>query len=90
MNDIIYLLASLGLSGKESTCNARDTGSVSGSGRSPGEGNGNALQYSCLGNPMARGVWWATVREITKESDETKQLNSNINNVVSQFLEKYL
>jgi len=39
---------------------------------------------------MARGVWWATVREITKESDETKQLNSNINNVVSQFLEKYL
>ena len=53
MNGIIYLLASLGLSGKESTCNAGDTGSVSGSGRSS-EGNGNALQYSCLEKPMDR------------------------------------
>ena len=54
MNGIIYLLTCLGLSGKESTCNAGDTGLVSGSGRSPGEGNGNALQDSCLETPMDR------------------------------------
>ena len=39
----------------------RDAGSISGLGRSPEEGNGNALEYSCLENPMDRGVWWATV-----------------------------
>ena len=40
---------------------ARDVGSIPGLGRSPGEGNGNPLQYSCLENPMDRGAWWATV-----------------------------
>ena len=50
-----------GLSGKEPTCNAGDVGSIPGLARSPGGGNGNPLQYSCLGNPMDRGVWWATV-----------------------------
>ena len=50
-----------GLSDKESTCNARDLGSVPGLGRSPGEGNGYPLQYSCLENAMDRGAWWATV-----------------------------
>ena len=45
------------LSGKESTCNAEDTGSISGLGRSHGEGNGNPLQYSSLENPMDRGAW---------------------------------
>ena len=40
---------------------ARDLGSIPGSGRSPGVENGNPLQYSCLGNPMDRGAWWATV-----------------------------
>ena len=49
----------------------RDMGSVSGLGRSPGEGNGNLLQYSCLGNPMNRGTWQATVHGVTKESDMT-------------------
>ena len=44
---------------KESACNARDPHSIPGPGRSPGEGNGNALQYSCLGNPVDRGVWQA-------------------------------
>ena len=39
---------------------------IPGSGGSPGEGNGNPLQYSCLGNPMDRGAWWATVHEVTK------------------------
>ena len=47
--------------GKESACNAGDLGSVPGLGRSPGEGNGNPLQHSCLENPMDRGAWWATV-----------------------------
>ena len=46
--------------------NARDTGSISGSGRSPGVGNGNSLQYSCLENSMDRGAWWATVHGVTK------------------------
>jgi len=41
-----------------------------------GEGNGSPLQYSCLGNPMARGAWWATVHEVTKESDTTSWLNN--------------
>ena len=46
---------------QETGCSAGDLGSISGSGRSPGEGNGNPLQYSCLGNPMDRGAWWALV-----------------------------
>ena len=49
----------------------RDMGSIPGSGRSPGERNGNLLQYSCLENPMDRGAWWATVHGVTKESDTT-------------------
>ena len=50
----------------------RDTSSIFGLRRSPGEGNGNPLQYSCLGNPMDRGAWWATVHGVTKELDMTK------------------
>ena len=45
---------------------ARDEGSIPGSGRSPGEGNGNPLQYSCLGNSMDRGAWQATVHRVAK------------------------
>ena len=51
--------------------NAGDTGLIPGSGRSPGEGSGHPLQYSCPGNPMDRGAWWATVRGVTKELDMT-------------------
>ena len=47
----------------------RDLGSILGSGRSSGEGNGNPLQYSCLKNPMDRGTWWATVHGVAKELD---------------------
>ena len=50
---------------------AGDTDSIPGSGRSPGEGNGNPLQYSCLGNPVDRGAWLATVHGVTKELDTT-------------------
>ena len=46
-----------------------DTGLIPGSGRSLGEGNGNLLQYTYLGNPIDRGAWQATVREVAKESD---------------------
>ena len=51
---------------KASACNAGDLGSIPGLGRSPGEGNGNPLQYSCLENPMDRGAWWAIVHGVTK------------------------
>ena len=52
--------------GEESACSAGDVGSVSGSGRSPGEGHGNPLQYSCLGNPMDKGAWWAIVHGVVR------------------------
>ena len=51
---------------KNSPANAGESGSISGSGRSPGEGNVNPLQYSCLGNPMDRGAWRATVHGVAK------------------------
>ena len=49
---------------------------IPGSGRSPGEGNGNPLQYSCLGNPMDRGAWRATVHGVAKELDRTERLSN--------------
>ena len=55
-----------GSDGKESACNAGDLGSIPGSGRSPGEGNGNPLQYSCLENPMDGGAWWAIVHGLQR------------------------
>ena len=51
--------------------NAGDVGSFPGSGRSPREGNGNPLQYSCLENPTDKGAWWATVHGVAKELDIT-------------------
>ena len=55
-----------GSDGKVSAYNAGDQGSIPGSGRSPGEGNGNPLQYSCLENPTDRGAWYATVHGVAK------------------------
>ena len=71
-------LSSLVAQTKESTCNAGDLGLIPGSGRSPGEGNGNPLQYSCLVNPMDRGAtgysgtgyWRATVHAIAKSQTQ--------------------
>ena len=57
--------------GKNPLANVGDMGSIPGSGRFPGEGNGNPLQYSCLENPMDRGDWWAKVHDVSKESDMT-------------------
>ena len=53
----------------------RDVGSVPELGRSPGEGHGNPLQYSCLENPMDRGAWWATVHKVAKSQTQLKQLS---------------
>ena len=57
---------------------AGDLGSIPGSGRSPGEGNGNPLQYSCLENPMDRGAWWAIVHRVAKSRTQLKQLSMHI------------
>ena len=56
---------------KKPPANAGDAGSIPGSERSPGEGNGNPLQYSCLGNPIDRGAWRATVHGVTERLDTT-------------------
>ena len=63
------------LSGEESTCLAGDAGLIPASGRSPGEGNGNPLQYPCLENRLDRGAWKATVRG-SQESDRTERLQT--------------
>ena len=56
---------------KNPPANSGEAGSIPGSGRPPGEGNSNPLQYSCLKNSMDRGVWWATVHGVAKELDTT-------------------
>ena len=64
---LIFIWASLVAQGlKASACNAGNLGSIPGSGRSPGEGNSNPLQYSCLENPMDGEAWGATVHRVTK------------------------
>ena len=59
-----------GSEGKVSACNAGDPGSIPGMGRSPGEGNGNPLQYSHLENPMNGGAWWATICGVAKSQTQ--------------------
>ena len=68
----------LWLSGKEPACNAGDKGSIPGLGRSPGEGNGNPLQYSCLENLLVREAWWATAHRGCKESDMTEHIVNSL------------
>ena len=63
---------------KESVCNVGDPGLIPGLGRSPGGGDGNLLQYSCLENTMDRGAWWAMVHTVAKKSDMTQGLNTHI------------
>ena len=64
---------------EESACNAGDPGSIPGSGRAPGEGNGNPLQYSFLENPEDRGGWWATVHRVAKSQDMTERVALHFN-----------
>lgn len=70
-----------GASGKEPVCQCRffirDAGSIQGSGRSPGEENGNPREYSCLGNPMDGGSWKATVHKVTKSQIQLKQFSTH-------------
>ena len=75
---LMYLLDFPGSSVVKNTlANTGDMGLISGLGRIPGEGNSNTLQYSCLRNPMDRGVWQALVHGVTKELDMTYGLNNN-------------
>ena len=71
-----------GSDGKESACNAGDPGLIPGLGRSPGEGNGNPFQYSCLENSMDRGAWWATVHGC-KDLDTTEWLTLALHPIVT-------
>ena len=73
-----------GSDGEEPTCDTGDPGSVPGLGRSPGEGHGNRLQYSCLGNPMDRGAWWAIVHGVTKS--QTRPNNEHFQHVLKHLL----
>ena len=70
----VYAYVGMGFPGgsdsKASACNAGDLDLIPGWGRSPEEGNGHPLQYSCLGNPMDRGAWWATVHGVTKSRSQ--------------------
>ena len=75
-----------GLEGKVSACNAGDPGSIPGSGRSPGEGNGNPLQYSCLESPMDRGGYSPWGR---KESDTTDRLHFHFHNKTHKRVMQY-
>ena len=72
-----YLLKGFpgGSVGKEYTCNAGDSGSIPGSGRSPGKEHGNPLQYSCLENPKDRGYWQAIVHRVPKSQTQLKRLS---------------
>ena len=62
--------------GKASSYNAGDPGLIPWSGRSPGEGNGNPLQYSCLENPMDGGAWWASIQGVTKSRTQLSDFTS--------------
>ena len=65
---------------------SRDMGLIPGSGRLPGTGNDNPLQYSCLENPMDRGAWWAAVHGVEKESDTVKQLSMHIHSNIHIYI----
>ena len=67
-----------GLDGKASACNVGDLSLISGSGRSPGEGNGNPFQHSCLENPIVGGAWQSTVYGVTKSRTQLNDLTITI------------
>ena len=67
-----------GSDGKASACNVGDPGSIPGSGRSPREGNGNPLQYSCLENPMVRGAWEAIFHAVAKSRTQLSDFTHSL------------
>ena len=79
----IFFWWPLGSHGKEASCNAGDLGSITGLGRSPGERNGNPLQYSCLGNPMERKAWRAAVHGVKKSW--TRLSDQHFNTLFSSY-----
>ena len=79
-----------GSNDEESAFSAGVAGSIPGSGRSPGEGNGNPLEYSCLENPMDREAWWATVHGVSKSRTRLKQLSMHVRNHRQGFLKSVI
>ena len=79
-----------GSDSKESTCNAGGSSSILGSGRSPGEGIGYPLQYSCLENPMDRGIWWATVHGVAKSRTRLSDFTYGCSTDLAPFVEKII
>ena len=75
---------------KDLPANAEDAGSIPGSERPPGGGNGNPLQYSCLENPMDRGAWWAAVHGVAKESDVTEPIHPLMFQLVCLYLARII
>ena len=73
---------------KNRPASAGDLGSIPGSGRSPGEGNSNPVQYSCLGHPMDKGAWWAAVHGVTKKPDMTERLNADVQSALRSQMQK--
>ena len=71
-----------GSGAKASACNVGDVGSIPRLGRSPGEGNGNLLQYSCLENPMDGGAWWATVHGVAKSRTRLSDFTHKVNPII--------
>ena len=74
-----------GSAGEEYACNVGDLGSMPGLGRCPGGGHGNPFQCSCLGNPMNRGAWWATIRGITIRCNYTQYRDSKDLKILKDF-----
>ena len=82
----IYIDFPGGSDGKASVYNEGDPGSIPGSGRSPGEGNGNPLQYSCLENPMDGGAWWATVHRVAKSRTRLSDFTFTFHTYITESL----
>ena len=75
-----------GSEGKVSACNAGDLGLIPGFGRSPGEGNGNPLQYSCLENPLDGGAWQATVHGVSKSRTQLSDFTFTLGTVLRMLV----
>ena len=84
-----FIQVSGGSDSKASACNVGDLGSIPGSGRSPGEGNGNPLQYSCLENPIDGGAWWATVHGVAKSRTRRGDFTHSLTHLIFYYCKIY-